>query len=138
MDCMNPEQRKKAMISNKSKNTKIEQILSRALWHTGLRFRKNASDVYGTPDICIKKYKMAIFCDGDFWHGKNYNDKEFTSNKKYWDTKIRRNKERDLEVTITLRDQGWTVIRFWEEEIRRDLTKCVSLVFSTYKKKAMH
>lgn len=123
------------MTAIKSKNTKIEQILSVALWHSSLRFRKNVKDVYGTPDICIKKYKIAIFCDGDFWHGKNYTDTEFDTNKKYWDNKIRRNKERDLEVTIALRDQGWTVLRFWEDEIKHNLARCVQSVLEEYHKK---
>ena len=120
------------MAAIKSKNTSIEVILRHALWHKGLRYRKNVKGVYGTPDICVKKYRLAIFCDGDFWHGKNYTDKEFTTNKKYWDNKIKRNKERDLEVTITLRDQGWTVLRFWEDEIRHDLDGCVEKVMGVY------
>ena len=134
MDVMTQEQRHNNMAAIRSKNTSIEVILRHALWHKGLRYRKNVKDVYGTPDICVKKYRLAIFCDGDFWHGKNYTDKEFTTNKKYWDNKIKRNKERDLEVTITLRDQGWTVLRFWEDEIRHDLDGCVEKVIEVYKK----
>lgn len=135
MDKLTALQRHNNMTAIKSKNTKIEQILSHALWHSGLRFRKNVKDVYGTPDICIKKYRIAIFCDGDFWHGKTYTDTEFSTNKKYWDNKIRRNKERDLEVTVALRDQGWTVLRFWEDEIKHDLAKCVQNVLKEYNKK---
>ena len=121
-----------SMFMNKGKNTSIEVILRRALWHKGLRYRKNVKDVFGTPDICIKKYKLVIFCDGIFWHGKNYTDKEFTTNKKYWDNKIKRNKEHDLEVTMTLRDQGWTVLRFWEDEIRQHLDVCVEQIIISY------
>lgn len=121
-----------SMFMNKGKNTSIEVILRRALWHKGLRYRKNVKDVFGTPDICIKKYKLVIFCDGIFWHGKNYTDKEFTTNKKYWDNKIKRNKEHDLEVTMTLRDQGWTVLRFWEDEIRQHLDVCVEQIMISY------
>jgi DNA mismatch endonuclease (patch repair protein) len=134
MDVMTQEQRHNNMAAIKSKNTSIEVILRHALWHKGLRYRKNVKGICGTPDICVKKYKLAIFCDGDFWHGKNYTDKEFTTNKKYWDNKIKRNKERDLEVTITLRDQGWTVLRFWEDEIRHDLDGCVEKVMAVYGK----
>lgn len=121
-----------SMFMNKGKNTSIEVILRRALWHKGLRYRKNVKDVFGTPDICIKKYKLVIFCDGIFWHGKNYTDKEFTTNKKYWDNKIKRNKEHDLEVTMTLRDQGWTVLRFWEDEIRQHLDVCIEQIMISY------
>ena len=135
MDVMTQEQRHNNMAAIKSKNTSIEIMLRHALWHKGLRYRKNVKDVYGTPDICVKKYRLAIFCDGDFWHGKNYTDKEFTTNKKYWDNKIKRNKERDLKVTITLRDQGWTVLRFWEDEIRHDLDGCVEKVMIVCKSK---
>ena len=135
MDVMTQEQRHNNMAAIKSKNTSIEVILRHALWHKGLRYRKNVKGICGTPDICVKKYRLAIFCDGDFWHGKNYTDKEFTTNKKYWDNKIKRNKERDLEVTITLRDQGWTVLRFWEDEIRHDLDGCVEKVMIVCKTK---
>lgn len=122
----------KSMYGNKSENTSIEIILRQALWNAGIRYRKNVKSIYGSPDICIKKYKIAIFCDGDFWHGKNYTEAEFTAHKKYWDNKIKRNKERDLEVTITLRDQGWIVLRFWEDEIKDKLDECIEKVMCVY------
>jgi DNA mismatch endonuclease (patch repair protein) len=134
MDNLTKEQRHKNMVAIKSKNTQIETMLCKALWHRGVRYRKNTKTVYGTPDICIKKYKIAIFCDGDFWHGKNHTNKEFSTNKQYWDNKIKRNKERDLEVTITLRDKGWTVFRFWEDEILSDLEGCITKIMQIYKK----
>lgn len=133
MDDLTLQQRRKTMRAIKSCDTEIERIFRCALWHAGFRYRKNAKSVYGKPDICNKKFKIAIFCDGDFWHGKNYTDKEFTTNKKFWDNKIKRNKERDLEVTITLRDQDWTVMRFWEDEIKNNLDGCVKQVMLTYK-----
>ena len=76
----------------------------------------------------ILKDKIAIFCDGDFWHGKNFYNKKFCINKEFWEEKIKRNMERDLEVTILLRDMGWTVIRFWESDIILDVHKCVEIV----------
>lgn len=121
MDCLTPAQRKKAMLANKSKETKIEVLLRSALWKNGVRYRKNVKDIIGVPDIAIKKYRLAIFCDGDFWHGK----RDVSKCKKYWRDKIQRNKERDLEVTILLRDSGWNVFRFWEADIRKDVNKCV-------------
>lgn len=128
MDDLTSIQRRKTMQAIKSKNTKIEVLLAKSLWHRGIRYRKNVKSILGSPDIAIKKYKIAIFCDGDFWHGKNYNDKEFTTNKTYWDNKIKHNRERDLEVTIKLRDLGWTVIRFWESDIKKNLKECTDSV----------
>lgn len=128
MHQLTPEQRFKVMQGNTKKDTKIELILRKALWHNGVRYRKNVKDVIGTPDICIKKYKIAIFCDGDFWHGKDFSDDKFKTNKKFWDNKIKRNKERDLETTIKLRDNGWTVLRFWESEIKDSLAACVKVI----------
>lgn len=93
---------RKIMQCNKACNTSIEVLLCKALWHKGVRFRKNVKNVLGTPDICIKKYRLAIFCDGDFWHGNKYKDimadSRFTKNKKFWNEKIKRNTERDLEM----------------------------------------
>ena len=128
MDVLTPAQRHKAMSSIKSVDTQPEIILRKALWHRGIRYRKNYKVLIGKPDIVITKYRIAIFCDGDFWHGKNYNDKEFTTNKTYWDNKIKHNRERDLEVTIKLRDLGWTVIRFWESDIKKNLKECTDSV----------
>ena len=128
MDNLTPTQRKKNMQAIKSSETKIEQTLRKALWHEGIRYRKNYNKLIGKPDIVIKKHKIAIFCDGDFWHGKNFTDDEFKVHKKFWDNKIKRNKERDLETTIALRDQGWTVLRFWESDINNDLDGCVEKV----------
>ena len=129
---------RKIMQGNKAQKTSIEVILRKALWHKGVRYRKNVKDVLGTPDICIKKYRLAIFCDGDFWHGNKYKDiiadDRFTKNKKFWNEKIKRNTERDLEITIALRDQGWTVLRFWESEIRQDLDACVHEALKFIKK----
>lgn len=135
MDCLTPIQRKKAMVANKGKETKIEVLLRLALWKSGVRYRKNVKDIMGIPDIAIKKYKLAIFCDGDFWHGK----RDVSKCKKYWIDKIQRNKERDLEVTIFLRDAGWTVFRFWETDIRKNIGDCVNEVvkFINSKNKAI-
>ncbi len=117
---------KKTMQGNTKKDTSIEVLLRKALWHRGVRYRKNCKDILGTPDVAIKKYKLAVFCDGDFWHGKEY--RGVKSHKKFWDEKIRRNQERDLEYTIQLRDEGWTVLRFWESDIRTDADACADII----------
>lgn len=125
MDNLTPSQRTKNMKAIRSSETKIEQILRKALWHEGIRYRKNYNKLIGKPDIVITKYKIAIFCDGDFWHGKDSCENIIASNKKYWLEKIKKNKERDLETTMALRDNGWTVLRFWESDIKKSIEECI-------------
>ena len=124
MDTLTEEQRSKTMRAIKSSDTSIEVLLRKSLWAEGIHYRKNYRKLLGCPDIVITKYKIAIFCDGDFWHGKDFNENRISTNKKFWDEKIRRNQERDLEITLALRDQGWTVLRFWEKDIITNRTKC--------------
>lgn len=119
MDCLNPYQRHKAMLANSSKDTKIEILLRKALWHEGIRYRKNYKVCSCHPDIVITKYKIAVFCDGE---------RDISNCTKFWHEKIRRNVERDLENTIELRDNGWIVLRFWETEIKKHLADCVAEV----------
>ena len=123
---------KKSMQGNTKKDTSIEVIFRKALWHRNVRFRKNCKHILGTPDIAIKKYRLIVFLDGDFWHGRYYHG--VRNHKKFWDEKIKRNRERDLEYTIRLRDEGWIVLRFWEREIRNDLDRCVDTVVETINK----
>ena len=127
MDTITKEQRSNNMRAIKSKDTKIEIKLRKALWHKGIRYRKNFKVCNCHPDIVITKYKIAIFCDGDFWHGK---ESKYTvkTNSEYWTEKIKRNIERDLENTIELRDQGWTVLRFWESEINKNIDKYIKKI----------
>ncbi len=117
---------RRAMKGNTKKDTSIELVLRRALYKRGIRYRKNVKSILGTPDIAIKKYRLLVFCDGDFWHGNNYYGVK--SHRQFWDEKIKRNRERDLDYTIRLRDEGWTVLRFWESEIRNDLDGCVKQI----------
>lgn len=119
--------RSKNMRAIKSKDTKIELILRKILWHEGIRYRKNFKVCSCKPDIVITKYKIAIFCDGDFWHGKE--DPHIVKhNKDFWIDKIKRNMERDLANTIELRDNGWTVLRFWESDIQKHLADCLNCI----------
>ncbi len=119
MDVLTKEQRHRNMQNIRSNNTSIEVLLRKALWRKGIRFRVNCKDIIGKPDISIKKYKLAIFCDGDFWHG-NCSNRSIGTNTKFWEQKIKRNRERDLEQTLKLRDEGWTVLRFWGSVINKD------------------
>lgn len=127
---MTEEQRSYCMSRIRGKNTSIENLLAHELWHRGLRFRRNGRGIYGHPDISIRKYRIAIFCDGDFWHGYDWENRKdaIKSNRDYWIAKIERNMEKDAEVNHILSSQGWTVIRLWEHEIRNDLPDAADLV----------
>lgn len=127
MDDLTPEQRKKNMRAIRSKDTTIELALRKALWQRGIRYRKNYKGLLGKPDIVITKYRIAVFCDSDFWHGYDWENRKarIKSNQDYWIPIIERNMKRDREVTATLVEQGWIVLRFWEHTIRKELEECV-------------
>ena len=114
-----------------SKNTKIEVILRKALWNAGFRYRKNYDKLPGKPDIALTKYKIAIFCDGEFFHGKDWEvlkpKLEKGNNPDFWIKKITRNQQRDDEVNKQLLFMGWTVIRFWGKDILKNIDDCISV-----------
>ena len=118
-----------------SKNTKIEVILRKALWNAGFRYRKNYDKLPGKPDIALTRYKIAIFCDGEFFHGKDWEvlkpKLEKGNNPDVWIKKITRNQRRDDEVNKQLLFMGWTVMRFWGNEIKKNPEQCVKVVEET-------
>lgn len=122
MDNLTKDQRRKNMQHIRSKDTSIEVRLRKALWRKGYRYRKNCKDIPGKPDIALTKYKIAIFCDGEFFHGKDWEilkpRLEKSNNGKYWVSKISRNRERDDEINKKLLFEGWTVIRFLGGDIK--------------------
>lgn len=130
MDCFTPEQRSKLMSKIRSTNTKDEVRLAKALWHLGYRYRKNNRKVFGTPDLTFQRLKIAIFVDGEFFHGYNWHEKKdkIQSNREYWIPKIERNMQRDKEVNEYLIKNGWSVIRFWGTEIKKNLDDCVDKI----------
>lgn len=129
MDDMTKEQRSKTMSRIRSKDTKAEVLLRKALYHEGYRYRKNYKELPGKPDIVLTKYKLAIFCDGEFFHGKDFDTKKpVDENRDYWDKKIRRNMERDQEVNQMLAEAGWRVLRFWNKEIIKDIDNCLRVI----------
>lgn len=138
MDNHTPEQRKKNMQAIKSKDTEIELILRKELWSRGYRYRKNYKKLIGKPDIALTKYKIAIFCDSEFWHGKNYQEgtDRIGTNSEYWKNKIKRNMERDKEVDTELATQGWTVLRFWEKDIRKNTDMCVQAILTAIEERS--
>lgn len=133
MDKLTKEQRRKNMQAVKSKGSKIETLLAKELWKRGHRYRKNNKTVYGKPDLTFKKYKIAIFIDSEFWHGKDWNNrkKDHKSNQDFWYKKIERNIERDKEVNDYLLKTGWQVLRFWGRQIETELVNCVQKIENT-------
>jgi DNA mismatch endonuclease (patch repair protein) len=124
------EKRSYTMSRIHGKATSIETLLQKALWHRGVRYRKNYRKVPGNPDIAIVRHRIAIFCDGEFWHGKDWeaSKAKLKGNRDYWIKKIERNMERDERCAGELRDMGWRVLRFWGDEIKKDLDRCVETV----------
>ena len=125
----------KIMAAVKSKDTRPELKLRKALWREGLRYRVNYKKLPGKPDIVFTKWKVVVFCDGDFWHGHNWAvrgqnslQEELSGYSQYWREKILRNIERDDENNKALIALGWTVVRIWESDIKNDLDGCVKTI----------
>ncbi len=120
------------MQAIKATGSKIEIRLAKALHARGHRYRKNNKSVYGKPDLTFKKLKIAIFVDGEFWHGKDFKIKREQKIKKgYWFTKIERNIKRDKEVNLQLLKDGWKVLRFWGKDIQKNLQSCIEKIEET-------
>lgn len=141
MDVLTPEQRRRNMRHIKSADTKAEILLRKKLWHNGFRYRKNYKELPGKPDIVLTKYKICIFIDSEFFHGKGFEDgyesKKYSSlkeqlsnsnNSAFWLEKIRRNMKRDQEVERELVGLGWTVIRFWSKDVIKEPDICLQTV----------
>lgn len=114
----------------KNKDSKIEIMLRKELWSRGLRYRKNVNRIYGKPDIVFVGKKIAVFCDSEFWHGFNWEErkKDIKSHQEFWIPKIERNIARDIEVTEKLESEGWIVLRFWGNEIKKNTVGCADLI----------
>lgn len=129
VDSLTREQRRKNMQHIKSKDTHIEVVLRKALWRKGFRYRKNYTKLPGRPDIVLTKYKIVIFCDSEFFHGKDWDVLEVRlkrgNNPEYWINKIQRNMQRDDEVNKQLQFLGWTVIRFWGSDLLKKTEECI-------------
>lgn len=126
------EQRSKNMQKIKSKDTSIELKLRKALWNKGYRYRKNYAALPGKPDIVLTKYRIVIFCDSEFFHGKDWEvlrpRLEKGNNGEFWVKKIYRNQERDEEVNKKLLFLNWTVIRFWGKDILQKTDECIRVI----------
>lgn len=143
-DIKSVEARSKNMAAIHGRDTKPEIVLRRRLWGLGYRYRKNYSRLPGKPDIVLTKYRICIFVDSEFFHGKgflsDYESKKYSSleeqlqhsnHPEFWLNKIRRNMDRDREVTAELTGLGWKVIRFWSKDVLKETDKCIQTVEET-------
>ncbi len=121
-------QRSKMMSKIRGKNSVPELLLRRALWAKNIRFRIHCKDLPGRPDIVIEKYKLVIFVDGDFWHGYEWEKRKPKTNESFWIPKIERNMQRDRFANETLSEMGYNVMRFWEQDVEKNLKACVNQV----------
>lgn len=132
MDRLTKEQRHKNMKNIKSKDTSIELKLRKELWRRGYRYRKNYTELPGKPDIVLTKYKIAIFCDSEFFHGKDWEvlkpQLEKGKNADFWIKKISKNQQHDDGINKQLQFLGWTVIRFWGKDIMNKTDECVQVI----------
>ena len=122
------------MSKIKGKNTKPEKLLKKALWQAGVRYKTPKKALLGKPDISLKKYKLVIFVDGTFWHGYNWEERKHTikSNREFWIAKIERNMQRDQEVNAYYQSKGWTVLRFWDFEVKEELGIILNKVLALF------
>lgn len=133
-DNFKPSSEKASRIASKirSSNTKGEVLLRSVVWKLGFRFRKNVKTLPGKPDIVFPRERVAIFCDGDFWHGRNWEEKKKKmrqgSNAPYWLSKIEANIDRDKRHNVSLKELNWAVLRFWESDILADPTVAATII----------
>ena len=130
MDRHTQEQRRRNMQAVKNKDSKIEVMLRKELWRRGLRYRKNVNSICGKPDIVFFRKKVAVFCDSEFWHGHDWENRkhDFKSHQEFWIPKIERNIQRDLEVNEKLKSEGWLVLRFWGKDIKKHTAECADTI----------
>jgi DNA mismatch endonuclease (patch repair protein) len=136
MDNLSKEDRRKTMQHIRSKGTKIEETISKALWKKGVRFRRHQKDLPGKPDFSIKKYKLAVFLDSCFFHGCPEHAVIPKTNTEYWTAKMERNQKRDRKVNEMYKEMDWTVLRFWEHEVKKNKDDVVNTIVNAIKKKS--
>jgi DNA mismatch endonuclease (patch repair protein) len=128
-DNLTPEQRSFCMSRIKGKDTGLEMRVRSALHRRGLRFRKHVKDLPGKPDVVFRKARVAVFVDGDFWHGYRFPSWEDKVSD-FWKKKINKNRERDAANHRKLRQMEWTVIRLWQHEVEADFAACIDRILA--------
>ena len=130
MDRHTAEQRHKNMQAIRNKDSDIELLLRRELWKRGIRYRKNVKSVLGHPDIAFIGKRVAVFCDSEFWHGYEWENRknDIHTRREFWIPKIERNIQRDIEVTEGLQNEGWIVLRFWGKDIKKNVSECADII----------
>ena len=138
MDRLTPEQRHRNMQAVKNKNSDIELALRKELWRRGIRYRKNVKSVFGHPDLAFIGKKVAVFCDSEFWHGYDWDNRknDIKTRREFWIPKNERNIQRDIEVTEELERQGWAVLRFWGKEIKKETVRCADIIQQTLEERS--
>lgn len=133
MDRHTAEQRHKNMQAIRNKDSDIELLLRRELWKRGIRYRKNVKSVLGHPDIAFIGKRVAVFCDSEFWHGYDWENRknDIHTRREFWIPKIERNIQRDIEVTEGLQNEGWIVLRFWGKDIKNNVSECADIIEKT-------
>lgn len=132
------------MSAIRSRENRTEVALRRALFASGLRYRKYGSGLYGHPDIVFPRARVVVFVDGDYWHGRTLREKgeEAVSSyyteaqRTYWVPKLRRTVQRDAETTAALRSEGWLVLRFWESDVKANLQKTCDQIVKTVQRRS--
>lgn len=132
-----PEQISYNMSRVKNKDSEIELVLRKELWARGMRYRKNVKSVFGKPDVAFIGKKIAVFCDSEFWHGYDWENRksDIKSRREFWIPKIERNIQRDKEVNERLCNEGWIVLRFWGKDIKRDVGACADEIERAWRHK---
>lgn len=112
------------------KNGKAETILAKMIWHKGYRYRRNYKKLPGSPDIAILRFRIAVFVDGEFWHGENWEERKakLRHNREYWIEKIEENMARDKRVDAQLKELGWIPIHFWEKQVLKNTDECLNAI----------
>lgn len=125
------------MQAIRSSETTMELYLYDALLKYGVRFGKNVESIFGKPDLAIKKYKIAVFVDGEYFHGKNWSTSKFRiqTNREFWWKKIEGNIMRDKLVTKYLKHEGWKVLRFWSNDVKKNVSKCCERIMKEVNKR---
>ncbi|GBE17187.1 very short patch repair protein [bacterium BMS3Abin15] len=132
-DIFSKKKRSEIMSKVRGKDSKIEIEFRKKLWKAGLRYRKNPTNYFGKPDLALKKHRVVIFIDSCFWHGCKKHGSMPRTRKKFWETKIKRNKQRDKEVNRYYKKERWSILRVWEHEIEKDLDKAINKIIKFLK-----